>query len=332
MKIKKHIFGYDIFEHNIPFSKLEEGDVLLKPDDTTKYKRNHNWSFIRMNDDYIELIDQSYARLGKGISPLVLMSPILFFIFYILYLYFTIDDSNDLSLSFSIFIVTCGVSLVFICLYAFLSPYFKYDHKQSICKPILFNRKTGKVFFYINDQEYIEKKWTDVVYIMGSSFGLSGIPLRELRAHIVEDGILKHTFVIGFPMIGIFRTQGLWTFICHFMMKGPEELYPKPHPMYGTIDPFTQLTYCQKVVGAKESWRDTWKSFRIIYHYNWVPALFAYPFDVCNFVARRILLHIKPLPVWHEDVVRKNKMDLERPEEVSAKDNFEFTMFKMMDK
>ncbi|WP_257220814.1 MULTISPECIES: hypothetical protein [unclassified Acinetobacter] len=167
---------------------------------------------------------------------------------------------------------------------------------------------------------------------MGSSFGLSGIPLRELRAHIVEDGILKHTFVIGFPMIGIFRTQGLWTFICHFMMKGPEELYPKPHPMYGTIDPFTQLTYCQKVVGAKESWRDTWKSFRIIYHYNWVPALFAYPFDVCNFVARRILLHIKPLPVWHEDVVRKNKMDLERPEEISAKDNFEFTMFKMMDK
>ncbi|UUS58132.1 MULTISPECIES: hypothetical protein [unclassified Acinetobacter] len=167
---------------------------------------------------------------------------------------------------------------------------------------------------------------------MGSSFGLSGIPLRELRAHIIEDGILKHTFVIGFPMIGIFRTQGLWTFICHFMMKGPEELYPKPHPMYGTIDPFTQLTYCQNVQGAKESWKETWQSFRIIYHYNWVPALFAYPFDVCNFVARRILLHIKPLPVWHEDVIKKNKMDQERPEEVSAKDNFEFTVFKMMDK
>ena len=222
--------------------------------------------------------------------------------------------------------------ILFLPLYGFLSPYFKYDHKQPICKPILFNRKTGKVFFYVNDQEYIERNWTDVVYIMGSSFGLSGIPLRELRAHIVENGILKHTFVIGFPMVGILRTQGLWTFICHFMMIGPEELYPKPHPMYGTIDPFTQLTYCQNVQDAKESWKETWQSFRIIYHYNWVPALFSFPFDVCNFIARRILLHIKPIPVWHEDVIKKNKMDQERPEEMSAKDNFEFTMFKMKDK
>ena len=99
-----------------------------------------------------------------------------------------------------------------------------------------------------------------------------------------------------------------------------------------TIDAFTQLTYCQNVQGAKESWKETWKSFRMIYHYNWVPALFAYPFDVCNFVARRILLNIKPLPVWHEDVIQKNKMNIARPEEISAKDNFEFTMFEMKDK
>ncbi|UIJ75257.1 hypothetical protein [Acinetobacter sp. SH20PTE14] len=326
-KIKNHDFGYDVFKQDVPFSQLDEGDVLLKPENDSK--RNHNWSFISMNDDYIELIDQSYARLGKGISLLIPVFPLFLFLFYYIGILSFLDNSSVGEAFFFLIAVLFVIGLPCV---AFLRLYFKYDHKQPICKPVLFNRKTGKVFFYINDQEYIEKKWTDVVYIMGSSFGLSGIPLRELRAHIIEDGILKHTFVIGFPMIGIFRTQGLWTFICHFMMKGPEELYPKPHPMYGTIDPFTQLTYCQKVVGAKESWRDTWKSFRIIYHYNWVPALFAYPFDVCNFVARRILLHIKPLPVWHEDVVRKNKMDLERPEEISAKDNFEFTMFKMVDK
>ncbi|WP_180128919.1 MULTISPECIES: hypothetical protein [unclassified Acinetobacter] len=326
-KIKKHVFGYDVFKQDVPFSQLEEGDILLTTDNDSK--RGHNWSILKMNDDFIELIDQSYARLGKAISPLFLSLPII-----LLALYLGISPFFDDYINFAetALFVLIAVFMIFLILYAFFSPYFKYDHKQPICKPVLFNRKTGKVFFYINDQEYIEKKWTDVVYIMGSSFGLSGIPLRELRAHIIEDGILKHTFVIGFPMIGIFRTQGLWTFICHFMMKGPEELYPKPHPMYGTIDPFTQLTYCQNVQGAKESWRDTWKSFRIIYHYNWVPALFSYPFDVCNFVARRILLHIKPLPVWHDDVIRKNKMNLQRPEEISAKDNFEFTMFKMMDK
>jgi len=30
-KIKKHVFGYDVFKENIPFSKLEENDVLLTP-------------------------------------------------------------------------------------------------------------------------------------------------------------------------------------------------------------------------------------------------------------------------------------------------------------
>lgn len=87
-KIKEHSFGYDVFKENIPFSRLDEGDVLLSPYD--EFKRNHNWSFLSMNNNYIELIDQSYARLGKGISLLVLCSPILFLIFYILYLYFSL--------------------------------------------------------------------------------------------------------------------------------------------------------------------------------------------------------------------------------------------------
>ncbi len=84
-KIKEHSFGYDVFKENIPFSKLEENDVLLTPYD--EFKRNHNWSFLSMNDDYIELVDQSYARLGKGISLLVFISPLVFFIIgYLVYM------------------------------------------------------------------------------------------------------------------------------------------------------------------------------------------------------------------------------------------------------
>ncbi|MFW1947134.1 DUF6708 domain-containing protein [Acinetobacter bereziniae] len=328
-KIKKHVFGYDVFKENIPFSKLDEGDVLLTPYD--EFKRNHNWSFIRMNEDYIELIDQSYARLGKSLSMFVFISPLIILLFCILFfiLFYPVNDKGWFIYGFILF---SNIFLICFILYSFLSPYFKYDHNKPLCKPILFNRKTGKVFFYLTDAEYIERDWKDVVYVMGTSFGLSGFTLRELRAHIVEDGLLKHTFVIGFPMIGWDNTQGLWSFICHFMHKGPAELYPKPNPMYGTIDPFTQLTFCQQLIGAKESYRDTWKSFRIIYHDNWVPALFSFPFDVCNFIARRILLNIKPLPVWHKEVILKNKMEQQRPEEISFKDNFEFSMFEMKDK
>ncbi|MFW2094913.1 DUF6708 domain-containing protein [Acinetobacter sp. ULE_I057] len=327
-KIKKHVFGYDVFKENIPFSKLDKGDVLLNPHD--EFKRNHNWSFLRMNDDYIELIDQSYARLGKGVSILIMLFPVFLISLHFIYFIFNIGGDKNLGISFLIMFIIFLIWLV--PLISTLIPYFKHDHKKPICKPILFNRKTGKVFFYLTDAEYIERDWKDVVYVMGTSFGLSGFTLRELRAHIVEDGLLKHTFVIGFPMIGWDNTQGLWSFICHFMHKGPAELYPKPNPMYGTIDPFTQLTFCQQVIGTKESYRDTWKSFRIIYHDNWVPALFSFPFDLGNFIARRILLNIKPLPVWHKEVIYKNKMEQQRPEEISFKDNFEFSMFEMKDK
>ncbi|MGR2922412.1 DUF6708 domain-containing protein [Acinetobacter sp. 1125_18A] len=327
-KIKKHAFGYDVFKENIPFSKLEKNDVLLTPYD--EFIRNHNWSFLSMNDDYIELIDQSYTRLGKGVSILIMLFPVFLISLHFIYFIFNVGGDKNLGISFLIMFIIFLIWLL--PLISTLIPYFKHDHKKPICKPILFNRKTGKVFFYLTDAEYIERDWKDVVYVMGTSFGLSGFTLRELRAHIVEDGLLKHTFVIGFPMIGWDNTQGLWSFICHFMHKGPEELYPKPNPMYGTIDPFAQLTFCQQVIGAQESYRDTWRSFRIIYHDNWVPALFSYPFDVCNFIARRILLNIKPLPVWHKEVIYKNKMEQQRSEEISFKDNFEFSMFEMKDK
>ena len=55
-KIKKHVFGYDVFKQDVPFSQLEEGDILLTTDNDSK--RSHNWSILKMNDDFIELIDQ----------------------------------------------------------------------------------------------------------------------------------------------------------------------------------------------------------------------------------------------------------------------------------
>ena len=87
--------------------------------------------------------------------------------------------------------VSCGLMLP---LFGFLRPLFKYDKGKPICRPIIFNRNTQKVYFYINEQEYVEKHWLDVTYALGTSQGLGGMPIYELRAHIIEDGILKDTF------------------------------------------------------------------------------------------------------------------------------------------
>lgn len=312
IKEKNYYFGYDEFKKNIPIDVANIENVLTLQD---RHDLNHNWSVLRMNHDYIELIDQYYARLGKSFSIFFIFSPIIFLLFSILYI--------DVFYIFFLILV-----ILFFCFY----PIYKYDKGKPICRPIIFNRNTQKVYFYINGQEYLEKHWLDVTYALGTSQGLGGMPIYELRAHIIEDGILKDTFLIGFPKIGSGASLGLWSFICHYMQHGMEELKPHPHPMYGTIDPLKQLTFCQRMVGSKESIQDTWRSFRCVYFNNPLPSYFAFPFDLCNLIARRIFLRIKPLPVWHSDVVKANEMDKIREEEITYRDNYEFKEFEIKDK
>jgi hypothetical protein len=312
IKEKNYYFGYDEFKKNIPIDIADIENVLTLQD---QHDLNHNWSFLRMNHDYIELIDQYYARLGKSFSIFFIFSPIIFLLFSILYI-------DVFYISFLILVI------IFFCFY----PIFKYDKGKPICRPIIFNRNTQKVYFYINEHEYLEKHWLDVTYALGTSQGLGGMPIYELRAHIIEYGILKDTFLIGFPKIGNGASLGLWSFICHYMQHGMEELKPHPHPMYGTMDPLKQLTFCQRMVGSKESIQDTWRSFRCVYFNNPLPSYFAFPFDLCNLIARRIFLTIKPLPVWHSDVVKANEMDKIREEEITYRDNYEFKEFEIKDK
>ena len=314
MKIKEpnYWYGYDNFKKNIPI-KSEEIENILSVEDV--YELNHNWAFLRMNHDFIELIDQYYARLGKGLSVFIFCLPFILSLF----LFFLIDFY---------FILT----LILVVLFYSLNPVYMFDRGKPICRPIIFNRNTQKVYFYINEQEYVEKHWLDVTYALRTSQGLGGMPIYELRAHIIEDGILKDTFLIGFPKIGNGASLGLWSFICHYMQHGMDDLKPKPHPMYGTIDPLKQLTFCQRLEGPKESIKDTWTSFRCVYFNNPLPSYFSFPFDVCCLIARRIQLRFKSLPEWHIDVVNANEMNKIRAEEISYKDNYDFKEFEIKDK
>ncbi|MCX5467829.1 hypothetical protein [Acinetobacter nematophilus] len=83
IKEKNYYFGYDEFKKNIPIDVADIENVLTLQD---RHDLNHNWSFLRMNYDYIELIDQYYARLGKGFSIFFIFSPIIFLLFSILYI------------------------------------------------------------------------------------------------------------------------------------------------------------------------------------------------------------------------------------------------------
>lgn len=330
MNIKEpnYWYGYDNFKKDIPIS-IEDIELPLTLED--HHELNHNWSFLRMNHDFIELIDQYYARLGKGLSVFfVMLIPLLIVLFFLIFILLNPFFEEGVLLYWTN--VGADISLLTIVIIFCFYPLVKYDKGRPICRPIIFNRNTQKVYFYINEQEYVEKNWLDVTYALGTSQGLGGMPIYELRAHIIEDGILKDTFLIGFPKIGNGASLGLWSFICHYMQHGMDEIKPTPHLMYGTIDPLKQLTFCQRLEGSKESIKDTWMSFRCVYFNNPLPSYFSFPFDVCCLIARRIQLRFKSFPKWHTDVVNANEMNKIRPEEISYKDNYEFKEFEIKDK
>ncbi|WP_215904392.1 hypothetical protein [Acinetobacter bereziniae] len=86
IKERNYYFGYDEFKKNIPIDLADIENVLTLQD---RHDLNHNWSFFKMNHDYIELIDQYYARLGKGGSVFfVLLIPFLIGLSFLIFILF----------------------------------------------------------------------------------------------------------------------------------------------------------------------------------------------------------------------------------------------------
>ena len=104
IKERNYYFGYDEFKKNIPIDVADIENVLTLQD---RHDLNHNWSFLKMNHDYIELIDQYYARLGKGFSVFFIFSPIIFLLFSILYI-------DVFYISFLIFVILFFVFIQFL--------------------------------------------------------------------------------------------------------------------------------------------------------------------------------------------------------------------------
>lgn len=327
-RISNTSYAYHIFAKNIPF-KLEKDDVVLEKYHD-EYEKMHNFSFIKMNDDFIELIDQHYAWLGKGVGLLLFSFCIIAFPFIltVMSLLTSIKTRFDsIDYFFYPFMFTLSALLPFLFFYLIK----KYDFSRDICSPILMNRKNQKVYFYVNQNEYIERNWQDVTWVIGESDGAGGMHVFGLLAYVVEDGILKETFLIGFPTIGKRYVFGLWNCIYTFMNEGPESLYPTRHPMYGTIDANAQLTYCQRMIGRKESLKDSWQSMRLIYAGLFIYQIFTYPLDVFTFLGRRILLRLRPIPVRSQKMRDEVEYDKERPEQIDYKNNFKFTWKGMKD-
>ncbi|KAF1019193.1 MAG: hypothetical protein GAK29_03988 [Acinetobacter bereziniae] len=96
IKEKNYYFGYDEFKKNIPVDVADIENFLTLQD---RHGLNHNWSFLRMNHDYIELIDQYYARLGKGGSVFfVLLIPFLIGLSFLIFILFNPFHDGDMFL------------------------------------------------------------------------------------------------------------------------------------------------------------------------------------------------------------------------------------------
>lgn len=316
MKRLKAPYMYHAYPRDVEF-KLSKNDFILN-EMFEGCEKTHNFSFISMNDEFVELIDQHYAWLGKGVGFLVLIVLIVVLPFLSMSIWFVFFKNS--SYIFEFFMVIVALIIPLMLLYYI----FKFDLDTEICRPIILNRKTGKVYFYLNENKIIVENWKDVVWVVGESECSGGFPVYELRVHIVEKGILKDTFLIGYPMIKKHYIFGLWNFISTYMEQGSEKLYPKRDQVYGRIEPFSTLTYCHRMVGSKETYKDTWQAMRNIYAGDRIMRWVTFPLDLFSFIGRRILLRIRPIPKWPKQVQEENNYYSFRDETLNYEDNFKY--------
>lgn len=194
-----------------------DGQMWRSPDD--EMTADDRLSCIAFNSTYIEFVDRWFKIRGSiadvaGIVCLLLA----IFMCYGSVVY-AIPDNFYFAGFFGL-----AVSLVAGAIFAniiFRKEFFTYTHW-----PIRFNRTNRMVYFFRHNGPggVVRVSFDDVFFHLGHSNSSSII--KDLRAEVIEDGIVTHTFAVGTYIGDKWAIAERWEFILRYMERGPESVKP----------------------------------------------------------------------------------------------------------
>lgn len=291
---------------------------------------NHNFSFVKMNSNFIELINKDYIWKGKLLIFLLTLGFGSLFLFLFLFKLVFIDYGEfDIVIYFGAFIVCGGFFYIFLTMFF---PFFKYDFLKNIYTPIVVNRKNNKLFYLGGDNKLIELNLDEIYFDVFKTQGIAGLPIYELHGYKIENDIIVEDIQIGAPSFFKDNIEGLLGFIKTYVEQGPQPLYFLHGVNEPEIDGLKKLTYCYDIYDKRESFKQSWETVYVNHFQTPLLSIFFAIPELIRFIGRRLTLIFSEKSVWSEELKQRNTIDEDELYIVTAKDNLNFRFMKVKNK
>lgn len=251
-----------------------DGAMWRTPDN--EIRPDEHLSCVVFNSTYIEFVDRWFKIRGSiaDIAGLICLIVAIFLLYMVLF--HAIPDGEYL---FAALIGVMGIGAgSFFTNILFRKEFFTYTHW-----PIRFNRTNRMVYFFRHNGPggVVRVPFDDVFFHLGHSNSSSII--KDLRAEVVEDGIVTHTFAVGNYIGDKWAIAELWEFILRYMERGPESVKPD-----------------HLSVSIKKNWHNAFvqSGGRVGATMAWV----FLPFVLLTSATRWLVMKSCRTPVWPDDV------------------------------
>ena len=291
----------------------------------------HNFSVLRMNSNFLELINRDYLWKGKSIIFFLMLGlPILLLIVWVMYA-LSREGIADIFYMFVFGFGLCLVTAIYMNI-TLVTQFFKREFLKPLYNPIIFLR-SGQFFFQKNDKKLITANIDDVYFHILETYGVAGSKIYELHLYIIDDkSIIIEDIQIGAPNYVDEIVKGLLQFIKIYYEDGPDTLVFKPEQDFVEHNSVNRLTYCYDIIDKKESIQQSWET--IFYPYFFaivIQVLFTIP-EILRLFGRRITLIFSKKTQYHPELKKYLEIELDDPYNVTAKDNFKFGLLEMKGK
>lgn len=263
-------------------------------------RSNERLCVIRLNSTYLDVIDRRFRLRGMAATTVCLLVSVglaLWGVWLLAVWMPKIFDNRavDWFLVAEVLVLMVG-QLPLLWYFIFGRDFFTYTYY-----PIRFNRRTRMVHAYTEGgpDAVISVPWEDAHFHFGDGKGEKF--LRDIRCHVLEGGVIRHTFAVGHYFDDEDKVREIWEFIRRYMDEGPQAVLDAPAKPQVNLSVADTWKNCYATVMI--SLGEALLPLRVVL----MPVLL--PMVACRWLVLKSSRH----PVWPQRIVDESAVDAEDP-------------------
>lgn len=287
----------------------------------------YGFKVIKMNSNYIEVVDSSFDGYGKDITILMIYFSAVFVLFtwgnYVLLLD-TIKNFDASALVFMPFIWLMSIGF-YALIFMLLRVYYLRELRSYTYRPIRFNCTNGKVYAFDEFGEVHVSEWKRMMFVP-TKVGTYFTPQKhEMQGFMYSPDGQGYSHVIRFA-IGFHREYCLsqWEYIRRYMQDGAAQFMPnKAGFQAGRLgeDEAYKLWYCIDIDGKRETPKVSWEVIQLHNMHNIQGPTAKYIIYGMLYLFRRLMMRVAKVPHWPQWVEDECKVAPNDPYIVTAENS-----------